>query len=194
METFLSWRRAPAVDWYRWRWPALMLSAATILLGIGVAASKGGLPLGIDFTGGTVVTVKFAESVADDRVRAAIPGDPTVQQYGSPSDHAMMIRVGQRDESVEGRTLADEADAVAASLRSAGLPAFDIAGPRRSDRRLERTCAARASSPRCRPLPALPRTSRCDSGQASRPARLPRRSTTSSSRSVCSRLRLRLHA
>ena len=45
-----------------------------------------GLPLGIDFSGGTLVIVEFAQQgVAEDDVRGAvapIPGDEVVQRYG----------------------------------------------------------------------------------------------------------------
>src|SRR5262249_11333697 len=42
MATFARRLRTPAVDWYRWRWPAACLSAATIAIGFGVAAARGG--------------------------------------------------------------------------------------------------------------------------------------------------------
>ena len=44
-----------------------------------------GLPLGIDFSGGTLIVVKFEQPVGEDAVRRAleaIPGDKVIQPYG----------------------------------------------------------------------------------------------------------------
>ena len=60
IETFSRLFRTPNLDFHRWRWHALVLSAAVILAGVGAVAGGGGVPLGVDFSGGTIVTVKFA--------------------------------------------------------------------------------------------------------------------------------------
>src|SRR4030095_11174101 len=43
----------PNFDFIRWRWHAIGLSLVVILAGVGMALTKG-LPLGIDFSGGTI--------------------------------------------------------------------------------------------------------------------------------------------
>ena len=48
------------VDWLRWRWHALALSWLIILSGLGLMATRG-LPLGIDFSGGTLVVLFAVE-------------------------------------------------------------------------------------------------------------------------------------
>ena len=91
----------PTIDFHRWRWHALGFSTAVIVTGCALAMARGGIPLGIDFSGGTMVTVKFAEPVAEEAVRNAIPGEETVQRYGDPADNEILIRlprVGRRDE------------------------------------------------------------------------------------------------
>ena len=40
-------------DFIRWRWHALVLSSVVIIGGLALALARGGMPLGIDFTGGT---------------------------------------------------------------------------------------------------------------------------------------------
>ena len=48
-------------DFLRWRVPALVLSWVIILGGLAVIGLKG-LPLGIEFSGGTVVVLKFQQA------------------------------------------------------------------------------------------------------------------------------------
>ena len=55
------------------------------------------MPLGIDFTGGTLVVVEFAqEGVTEEQVRAAVsglPGDAVVQRYGAAAERQFLIRL-----------------------------------------------------------------------------------------------------
>ena len=74
-------------DFIKWRWHALILSSVLIIGGFLLMLARGGMPLGIDFTGGTLVVVKFDKPVHEDTVRKALdvlPGDKVVQQYGDP--------------------------------------------------------------------------------------------------------------
>ena len=85
------------IDWLRWRWPALALSWLIILSGIGLMATRG-VPLGIDFSGGTLVVVRFDQAVTEEAVRnalAALPGEKTVQRYGEAGENQIMIRLPQ---------------------------------------------------------------------------------------------------
>ena len=47
-------------DFIRWRWHALVLSSVVIIGGLALALARNGMPLGIDFTGGTIVVLRFA--------------------------------------------------------------------------------------------------------------------------------------
>ena len=58
-------------DFIKWRWHAIVLSALVILAGVGMIVQRG-LPLGIDFSGGTIVVYKFNTAVGEDAVRRAI--------------------------------------------------------------------------------------------------------------------------
>ena len=90
--------------------------------------ARGGVPLGIDFSGGTIVTVKFAQPVSEEVVQNAIPGEETVQRYGDAADNEMLIRLPQIEGTEEGATLAQEASRVVAALQAAGVPAFEVTG------------------------------------------------------------------
>src|SRR6188768_707038 len=85
----------PNYNFIRWRWHALGLSAAIIIAGA-VMIARVGVPLGIDFSGGTLVRVQFEQPVSEDQVRKAldaIPGDKVVQQFGPAADRQIMVRL-----------------------------------------------------------------------------------------------------
>src|SRR5918996_5827749 len=85
-------------DFIKWRWHAIALSVIVIIAGIAYGVTKG-VPLGIDFSGGTIVVVKFVQPVTDDQVRqalvTAIPGEQVIQAYGDPSLNEKQIRIPQ---------------------------------------------------------------------------------------------------
>ena len=61
----------PNYDFIQWRWHAIVISSVVILAGLGVIVQRG-LPLGIDFSGGTIVVIKFADEVSEDQIRNAV--------------------------------------------------------------------------------------------------------------------------
>ncbi len=116
----------PNYNFVRWRWHAIALSWVVILAGLVTVWVKG-LPLGVEFSGGTIVIVQFQQTPDMTRVRAAldpvIPGggqNAQIQSYGDPSQRQVMIRVPQVGEEAGGG-LSRTADAVIDGLRKAGL-------------------------------------------------------------------------
>ncbi len=84
-----------------------------------------GLPLGIDFSGGTSLVIRFSEDVTLDRVRnamASLPGEEVVQQFGDPSERRDLIRLPQQEGAEQGAALEEGSTRVEEALRSAGLP------------------------------------------------------------------------
>jgi preprotein translocase subunit SecF len=115
-------------NFLRWKWHAIALSAIVILGGLGLMATKG-MPLGIDFSGGTLVVVQFDQPVTEEQVRNAVdplPGEEVVQQYGDVSERRMLIRLPQTEGAVEGNSLEQASANVEAALQKAGLPKFTI--------------------------------------------------------------------
>ncbi len=120
----------PNFDFIRWRWQAIALSLVVILGGIGVVAAKG-IPLGIDFSGGTLVIAKFTQPVTEDAVRSALaplPGEKVVQQYGDASANEIMIRLPQAAGAEQGFSLEQGSRDIQTALDKAGLPKYEVIG------------------------------------------------------------------
>ena len=114
----------------RWARHAFVLSALIIGAGVATIAARG-LPLGIDFAGGTLVVVEFASpGVTEDDVRravAALPGDEVVQRYGASGDRRFLVRLPLAEHARQDDALEAGARLVSNALRTSGLPAFQIA-------------------------------------------------------------------
>src|SRR5215213_6708261 len=118
-------------NFLRWKWPALGLSWAVVLAGLAVILTKG-IPLGVEFAGGTVVVTQFDQPVSVEQVRGAMqrtfPGVETVvQEYGQPGGRQIMVRIpvvgGESDGS-----LSRARDQITAGLKQAALGNFSIVG------------------------------------------------------------------
>ena len=120
----------PNFDFLKWRWPAVGLSVVIIVAGAVAVAIQGGLRLGIDFSGGTIVIVKFDAPVTEDAVRAAISGiadENVVQRYGAADANEILIRLPQGGPE-EGTSLEDGANAVVAALGQSPVGGFTVVG------------------------------------------------------------------
>jgi preprotein translocase subunit SecF len=115
----------PNFDFVRWRWHAIALSLVVILAGA-YAIWMRGLPLGVEFAGGSIVIVKFEQMPEIERVREAVQ-DAIVQPYGPPENRELMLRVAQTGEE-RGGNLSQAAEAVVDALTKANLGKFEVIG------------------------------------------------------------------
>jgi len=114
-------------DFIKWRWHAIALSAVIIIAGFAYGIQRG-IPLGIDFSGGTILVVKFDSAVSDDEVRQAlgsIGGEQVIQAYGDPAANQKLIRLPQVAEE-QGAALDQNARAVVDGLTKANLGRFEV--------------------------------------------------------------------
>src|SRR3974390_861071 len=71
------------------KWPFIIASLVLTVAGFASILMQGGLKFGIDFKGGTLMTVKFAEKPPIEKIRSAfkhskISGEVTVQNFTDP--------------------------------------------------------------------------------------------------------------
>lgn len=123
----------PNFNFVRWRWHALALSWVIVLAGLFTIWQKG-MPLGVEFSGGTIVIVRFEQEPDVQQVRAALdramPGvgqSAVVQRYGDPASHQVMIRVPTVG-AESGGSLSETADAVAKAMPGANLGTAEVTG------------------------------------------------------------------
>lgn len=84
----------PNYDFIKYRWHAVIISTLIILAGVGVFFSRG-INLGVDFAGGANIILKFDAEPPINELRSDLP-DATIQQYGKPADHSVLIRLPQQ--------------------------------------------------------------------------------------------------
>jgi preprotein translocase subunit SecF len=81
----------------------LALSGILILISIVSVLLHGGLKYGIDFSGGTLVQLKFQNPPALDTIREGLKeislGESTIQEFGNPTD--ILIRIQKSEEKLE---------------------------------------------------------------------------------------------
>jgi preprotein translocase subunit SecF len=120
--------KTPNFNFIRWRWHAIGLSLVVIIAGAAMTAARG-LPLGIDFSGGTIVVVKFDQPVSGEQVRNAvtgIAGEVGVQQYGAPEDHEWLIRLPLAEGVEQGASLEEGSQQIVQALQKASMPSFEV--------------------------------------------------------------------
>src|SRR6201990_2408812 len=75
------------IDFMRWRTSAVVLSTLATVASLAFTAYRG-LNLGVDFVGGQLVRVTFAQPVNVERLRGQVDalqlGEASIQEFGSP--------------------------------------------------------------------------------------------------------------
>jgi preprotein translocase subunit SecF len=120
-------------DFLRWRWHAIALSWILIIAGVVMYMSKG-IPLGIEFAGGTAVIVTFEQPTTVQQVRGALdksfPGggeNVIVQTFGDPALRQVMVRVPHVG-GEQGTQLSQTKQQVLDALSKGGVGAFKESG------------------------------------------------------------------
>ena len=85
------------IDWLKYRWYFITFSLIVGILGAVDVARKGGLRYGIDFSEGTIVYAKFAETPEVDVIRTKLQeagvANAVIQRYDREDLNMVMIRV-----------------------------------------------------------------------------------------------------
>ena len=115
-------------NFIRWRWHAIIASLLVVIAGAAVIVTRG-MPLSIDFTGGTALVLKFESNPTEEQLRDAIsgvPGDKIVQQYGDAANRDWLVRLPMMQGAEEGTSLEQASLQVEKMIASAGLPKFEV--------------------------------------------------------------------
>jgi len=120
-------------DFLKWRIHAIVLSWAIIMAGAYVFFTRG-IPLGLEFAGGTEVVIHFDQPISIQQVRNAIDrgfpghsGEAIINTYGDPTQHQVMIRVATVG-AESGTSLSTTAEQVDAALKNANIGGFQRVG------------------------------------------------------------------
>ncbi len=89
------------IDWLGKKWYFLGFSLIFSIAGVLSLAFWHGLPLGVDFQGGTLIYLKFEQTPDQNRIRAAADRaglhDVTIVRFGHAADNEMIVSLPQRD-------------------------------------------------------------------------------------------------
>jgi len=102
--------RQTNIDFLRWKWWAIGASWLLIAIGAFAIFVQKGLKFGIDFAGGTQITLRFAARPDVEKLRGFLDsanlGDTGIQRYEEAEKNEVLIRVQQQKQ--EGRDVTQE--------------------------------------------------------------------------------------
>ncbi len=85
-----------SIDWLSKKWYFFGFSWLLMAIGLAGYLLHGGLTYGIDFTGGTIIYLKFNQSPDLDLIRKSLrsesSGPPLIQTYGPVADNTVQVR------------------------------------------------------------------------------------------------------
>ena len=95
--------RNPNIDFLGKKWYFLAFSLVFSVAGVLSMLFWHGIPLGVDFRGGTLVYVKFSHTPDDKVIRAAMDRaglhNARIQSYGAPVNHEVLIALEEKETS-----------------------------------------------------------------------------------------------
>ena len=114
-----------SINWLGKKWWFLSISVALFLIGVAAYFLRGGFAYGIDFTGGTIINIKFNQTPNLDRIRDSLKSSsvtpPTIQRYDLPGKNTVQVRM-QTPLGAEQNDMASSQDQLVAQLRKSFDP------------------------------------------------------------------------
>lgn len=95
--------RNPNIEFLKYKWYFLAFSLVFTLAGILSMVFWHGVPLGVDFRGGTIITVKFAHAPNENAIRSALDRaglrDAKIQRFGQAANNEVLLSLSQKETS-----------------------------------------------------------------------------------------------
>lgn len=95
--------RNPNIDFLKYKWYFLALSLVFSVAGVVSMLFWHGIPLGVDFNGGTLVYVKFSHTPDDGAIRASLDRaglrNAKIQRYGDPASNEKLLSLEEKETS-----------------------------------------------------------------------------------------------
>jgi len=95
--------RNPNIEFLKYKWYFLAFSLIFSLAGILSMLFWHHIPLGVDFRGGTIVTVKFAHAPKNNAIRSMLDRaglrDAKIQSFGQAANNEVLLSLSQRETS-----------------------------------------------------------------------------------------------
>lgn len=111
-------------DFVGYRRPAMVISAALVVLSIAIVVLRGGLNYGIDFSGGVMVHLRFSEQRSVGDVRGALTaielGESNIQDFGNERTE-FLVRL-----PLEATAVQDASARVSAALKEKFGETFEV--------------------------------------------------------------------
>ena len=119
--------RNPNIDFLGKKWYFLAFSLVFSVAGVLSMLFWHGIPLGVDFRGGTLVYVKFAHTPNNDAIRAALDKvglhNAKIQSYGPTQNNEVLIDLAQQE---VGESVLDKGKAQIIGALEANAPAGKV--------------------------------------------------------------------
>jgi preprotein translocase subunit SecF len=117
------------IDWLSKRRLFYGFSAVLLLVGLGSVLAKGSLRYGVDFQGGAVVYVRFADPVPVDQIRDLLRNsgapDSQIQELGGSGDSGYDLLI-QVEQSIVEEDLSAGRELITAALNDSFEGGFEI--------------------------------------------------------------------
>jgi preprotein translocase subunit SecF len=113
----------PNFNFIRWRWHAIVFSLALIGAGVTNIIARGGPPLGVDFSGGTIMLLEFEQPIGEQPVRDVVlkVADGAVVQQSGRTGREIMVRLPLTTKVEQGANIEEDAKRVEAAVRGGGI-------------------------------------------------------------------------
>jgi preprotein translocase subunit SecF len=117
--------RNPNIHFLKYKWYFLAMSLVLSVAGVLSMVFWHGVPLGVEFRGGTVITVKFTHHPDNNKIRADLDRagvhNARIQTFGDPANDQVLVALDLQETSEQ--ALDRGKDAIIRALEPANVPA-----------------------------------------------------------------------